>query len=282
MTFEGERGDDAIQLPAREAEILGLAAKGLTDKQISAELGISRDTVSTYWRRILLRYQAANRTEVVARAIQSQLKQKLDEAERMHERLQSEIHQRNQADGVGAASSKLLHALHDSLLAFVSQSKKPEKIFLRLLEEMVEATDSEFGFISELEIGESGPTAVRNLALSNISWDESSKSTYEKDFMEEWQPWDDKSLSAAVHAHGKTLVINDFSGHTGAAVPKGHRSIECFLGLPIFEQDDLVGIMGVANRRGGYDESALPDLAPLATTCAAMIASLRQEDRKTS
>jgi len=44
-----------------------LAAKGLTDKEIAIKLGISPDTVGTYWRRILAKYQAASRTEVVAK-----------------------------------------------------------------------------------------------------------------------------------------------------------------------------------------------------------------------
>jgi PAS domain-containing protein len=43
-----------------------LASEGYTDKQISTELGISTDTVSTYWRRILSRYRASSRTEVIA------------------------------------------------------------------------------------------------------------------------------------------------------------------------------------------------------------------------
>jgi DNA-binding CsgD family transcriptional regulator len=51
----------------REEQVLILAAGGLTDKEIAVKLGISPDTVGTYWRRILAKYQAASRTEVVAK-----------------------------------------------------------------------------------------------------------------------------------------------------------------------------------------------------------------------
>jgi len=63
-----ERGRRSGALTAREEEILDLAGKGFTDKQIGATLGISRDTVASYWRRILLKYSASSRTEVVAKA----------------------------------------------------------------------------------------------------------------------------------------------------------------------------------------------------------------------
>ncbi len=55
------------EAPKREEQVLVLAAGGLTDKEIAIRLGISPDTVGTYWRRILAKYQAASRTEVVAK-----------------------------------------------------------------------------------------------------------------------------------------------------------------------------------------------------------------------
>lgn len=55
------------EAPKREEQVLVLAARGLTDKEIAIRLGISPDTVGTYWRRILAKYQAASRTEVVAK-----------------------------------------------------------------------------------------------------------------------------------------------------------------------------------------------------------------------
>lgn len=51
----------------REVQVLVLAAGGMTDKEIALRLGISPDTVGTYWRRILAKYQASSRTEVVAK-----------------------------------------------------------------------------------------------------------------------------------------------------------------------------------------------------------------------
>ncbi len=53
-------------LSGRAAEILELAAQGLTDKQIAAKLEISAETVHTHWKRLRLRFNASSRTEILA------------------------------------------------------------------------------------------------------------------------------------------------------------------------------------------------------------------------
>jgi DNA-binding CsgD family transcriptional regulator len=58
-----------ISRPNREAQVLSLAAEGMTDRQISGELGISLATVDTYWRRIRAKFDASSRTEAVAKAL---------------------------------------------------------------------------------------------------------------------------------------------------------------------------------------------------------------------
>lgn len=49
----------------RELQMLKLASQGHTDKEIAGILGISFNTVSTYWKRLKERYQAASRTSLV-------------------------------------------------------------------------------------------------------------------------------------------------------------------------------------------------------------------------
>lgn len=65
----------AVRIPARvvrssfskrEAEILQLIAEGLTDKEVAARLGISKNTVATHIYRILARRGKRSRTAAVA------------------------------------------------------------------------------------------------------------------------------------------------------------------------------------------------------------------------
>jgi hypothetical protein len=52
--------------PPRERQVIQGAAEGKTDRQIARDLGISPETVATYWRRIRLRHGGSSRTEIVA------------------------------------------------------------------------------------------------------------------------------------------------------------------------------------------------------------------------
>lgn len=80
----------AIGTP-REREILDCAAHGLTDKEIAAKLGISRETVATYWKRIRQRLDGASRTEAVARALKIQSESDKESLEFERQELLDEI-----------------------------------------------------------------------------------------------------------------------------------------------------------------------------------------------
>jgi DNA-binding NarL/FixJ family response regulator len=56
----------AAHYSGRESEILSLVARGLTDKEIAQELGISKNTVATHMYRILTRRGTRSRAAAVA------------------------------------------------------------------------------------------------------------------------------------------------------------------------------------------------------------------------
>jgi NarL family two-component system response regulator LiaR len=69
-TSPAGRQEPVEELTAREHEILALMARGQTNTQIGAQLGISRATVKFHVSSILGKLGAASRTEAVALAIQ--------------------------------------------------------------------------------------------------------------------------------------------------------------------------------------------------------------------
>jgi NarL family two-component system response regulator LiaR len=69
-TSPADRQEPVEELTAREHEILALMARGQTNTQIGAQLGISRATVKFHVSSILGKLGAASRTEAVALAIQ--------------------------------------------------------------------------------------------------------------------------------------------------------------------------------------------------------------------
>jgi two-component system sensor kinase FixL len=65
--------------------------------------------------------------------------------------------------------------------------------------------------------------------------------------------------------------------------PDGHPPLNSFLGIPFQSGDELVGMIGVANREGGYSEELIGWLQPLTDTCTTMIAAMRSErDRQSA
>jgi len=80
-----QEGTADKQAKSRQDQILLLAAEGLTDKEIAARLSLSPETVGTYWRRILSKYSAASRTEVVAKVVRLQAEASMSEVSEVNE-----------------------------------------------------------------------------------------------------------------------------------------------------------------------------------------------------
>lgn len=72
---ESNTTESGANLTPREKEVVDLAADGLTDKEIAAELQLSTHTVATYWRRLRTRFNLPTRTAVVVRVLRQQTKQ---------------------------------------------------------------------------------------------------------------------------------------------------------------------------------------------------------------
>jgi len=83
------------------------------------------------------------------------------------------------------------------------------------------------------------------------------------------------TLFGAVMTSGAPVIAND-PAHDGrrGGLPEGHPPLRSFLGLPIYSGDTLVGMMGVANRSGGYDEGTVEFLQPLTHACGLVMAGL--------
>ncbi len=127
---------------------------------------------------------------------------------------------------------------------------------------------------------EQGTPYKLSLALSDISWDEGSQQLYQQLVNRNLEFRDLTNLSGAPVMEGRVVITNDASHDSHAkGLPPGHPSLSCFMGIPLFLGNEMVGVAGVANRPGGYDPTIAEFLEPLTSTCATLIWALRARQR---
>lgn len=106
-----------------------LARQGLGDKQIATEIGISTDTVRTYWQRIRQKVGGQNRAEIVATLSDKIAAQTLEAVNSEKEVLLREILRRTAVEKALRASEREWRLLADSMPQIVFVSKPDGRVF---------------------------------------------------------------------------------------------------------------------------------------------------------
>jgi PAS domain S-box-containing protein len=175
------------------------------------------------------------------------------------------------------ASNELLEAVQSSESLFITE-RDPKAVFAGLLQILVRITKSEYGFLDEVVYREDQPVLKRSLAISDISWDESSRKLYQKLADADFTFPNLENLAGAPAVSGEVVIANDAPHDPlSRGLPPGHPPLGSFLGIPICYAGQIVGVAGVANRPGGYDRELAEFLEPLTSACAAIIVALRAE-----
>jgi len=90
-----------------------------------------------------------------------------------------------------------------------------------------------------------------------------------------------KSLYGEVMITGEPLIANDAPNDPRrCGTPQGHPALNSFLGLPLFSGQRFVGMIGLANRGGGYDETLVTYLKPMLSACGNLLAAWRSEQER--
>jgi signal transduction histidine kinase len=91
------------------------------------------------------------------------------------------------------------------------------------------------------------------------------------------------TLFGAVMKTGEPVISNNPSTDPRrGGLPPGHPPLHAFLGLPVHHRGQLLAMVGIANRPGGYDESVVEYLRPLLATCGSIIQADRSDQRRRS
>ena len=201
------------------------------------------------------------------------LRQEVAELERRVGSLQEALDQRESNDA-------MLLAVHRVQSNFISSSEATE-VFDALLEELLNLTQSPFGFVGEVLVDEQGQKSFKAHAISHDKNDQQSCS-----FLRECAPpgLEFKQLNNLFGigiTTGRPIISNNpmYDPRRGG-FPEGHPELRSFLGIPIFKRDELLGLLGVANRLGGYNAGHVEYLQPFLSTAANVIHAWRIEHQR--
>lgn len=157
----------------------------------------------------------------------------------------------------------------------------PPRVFERVLKATLEATQSEFGFMGEVFHDEQGAPYLQSHAITDISWNNATRALYAASQANGMRFTRLDSLFGATLVTGETVISNDPANDPRrGGLPHGHPPLKCYLGLAIRLGDELVGMIGLANRPGGYDRALVESLEPLTLMSSGLIRSMRIERQR--
>ncbi len=124
-------------------------------------------------------------------------------------------------------------------------------------------TGSQFGFIGRINaVGTFDTDAISNpgWAACEMTREEAEKAICNMPI---------RGLDRNTMRDGTTRVVNDPASHPDSkGTPEGHVDITCFLGVPLKRADRVVGMIGLANKDGGYTDGDRDDIEELAVVLA--------------
>lgn len=182
--------------------------------------------------------------------------------------------ERKQTEETIARSQALTAALADAQAQLIS-SHSAHDVFAGLLSSCLSLTQSQCGFIGEIQHAPDGTPHLQPHAATEIVWNDPAQAFYGAPPSTDTCVEINRLCSQVIETR-RTVIANTLStesGHEGQ--PPRKPSTQAFLGLPIHRGDRLIGMIGIANRPDGYSDSIVTFLTPFLTGCASIIEYLR-------
>lgn len=151
----------------------------------------------------------------------------------------------------------------------------------QILNDLLSLTGSQFGFIGETLFNANGDPYLKIGAITNIAWNPKTQALYQQ--VERrgliFERLD--TLLALPMTTGEVVIAEDVaSDPRRGGLPEGHPDITSYIGVPVFSGDQQVGLVGLANRLGGYKTRLAEELDPLLQTLGNLIERNRLHHEK--
>jgi diguanylate cyclase (GGDEF)-like protein len=133
------------------------------------------------------------------------------------------------------------------------------------LSRVIRLSGAEYGFVGRVEYGEeTGEPILRSLAVTDIAWNDVTRQHYDAFAASGLQFTQLDTLYGVTLRTGEAVVSADPTTDPRAGgLPPGHPPLHAYMGVPIKDGDDLLGMIGLANRGGGFTPDLEMALQPL-------------------
>ena len=174
------------------------------------------------------------------------------------------------------ATANLLLSISRVQTRIIADPTHPDT-FRTLLEEMLVLSRSRYGFIGELQL-DAGGSPVLMIQATADDLGQGSTVTSSCGVGIRVAALDSESLAARISRQVHPYISNTGGLYLGASFDC--PLLDTFLSLPILQGAELIGVIGIANRREGYTPSLASHLQPFAGCCANMIEAKRNIQRR--
>lgn len=167
-------------------------------------------------------------------------------------------------------SNALIEAIREAQTLFILGDSL-RRIFEVLLNSLLKLAESDYGFIDEFFFTPEGEPCLTAQAITKET-----RPLYPKLLAGEPNLTGKKSLLGEVVNGKKVVIANDISsGPSDGACVTGSPALNSFLGIPLLSNEELIGVIGLANRRGGYTGDLAAYLDPVVKACANLLVASR-------
>jgi PAS domain S-box-containing protein len=176
-------------------------------------------------------------------------------------------------------SQETLSAVANIQNTFIAEDSS-QKSFSQMIKSLLEITQSEQGFIGEVRTNEKGRYFKIHAVMELYKGGENLTSN-DVQVTEDFKEVQMKVFIKTIISTGEPLFLNDLciKSLTDAGGDIGSTS-NCFLGLPFFKNNELIGIIGAMKKKGEYTEACIEALAPFLSTCGTLVNAYHNNRRR--
>ncbi len=191
-----------------------------------------------------------------------------------------DVTERKEAEAAFRLNNRIMRAVNHALVNVINEGMSTREVFDTALEDLLEVTDSEYGFIGEILQGDGAPY-LKTHAITNIAWNRETRAFYRDNVRAGLEFRNLDTLFGVTIRSGQTVITNEpHEDSRRGGLPKGHPPLRAYLGVPIYSGSKLLGMAGVANREGGYDEDLLDNIKPLVSAFGTLIAAHQNNESR--